>query len=69
MLPTPSLSHLSKEDFARVYEPAEDTFILLDALEADAERLRREKPRLVVEIGWVTGCEETARDEGKKLLM
>jgi release factor glutamine methyltransferase len=51
MLPTPSLSHLSKEDFTRVYEPAEDTFILLDALEADAERLRREKPRLVVEIG------------------
>lgn len=53
MIPTPSLSHLSKEDFTRIYEPAEDTFILLDALEADAERLRRDKPRLVVEIGCV----------------
>ncbi|KAK7058353.1 S-adenosylmethionine-dependent methyltransferase [Paramarasmius palmivorus] len=40
MIPTPRLSHLSAEDFDLVYEPAEDTFILLDALEQDAEDLR-----------------------------
>ncbi|KAL9934002.1 hypothetical protein V8E36_007084 [Tilletia maclaganii] len=39
-IPTPSLSHLTTQDFRHVYEPAEDTFILLDALEQDQEALR-----------------------------
>jgi release factor glutamine methyltransferase len=56
MIPTPDLSHLSKDDFLKVYEPAEDTFCLLDALEQDADRLRQAKPRLVVEIGSGSGC-------------
>lgn len=51
MISTPDTSHLSKEDFVHVYEPAEDTFCLLDALEQDADLLRRAKPRLVIEIG------------------
>ncbi|KAI3482987.1 hypothetical protein L1887_54107 [Cichorium endivia] len=40
MIPTPSLAHLTKSDLRRVYEPAEDSFALLDALEADADVLR-----------------------------
>ncbi|CAO1625861.1 unnamed protein product [Parajaminaea phylloscopi] len=62
MIPTPSLSHLSRDDFLNVYEPAEDTFILLDALEQDAAELQgtdgrhRHRPRLVVEIGSGSGC-------------
>ena len=51
MLATPDVSHLSKADFLRVYEPAEDSFCFLDALEQDQERLRQACPRLVVEIG------------------
>lgn len=51
MLPTPSLKHLSKEDYQRVYEPAEDSFVFLDALEQDADQLRAAAPRVVVEIG------------------
>ncbi|SGY14819.1 BQ5605_C013g07113 [Microbotryum silenes-dioicae] len=50
MIPTPSTSHLSKLDFESVYEPAEDTFALLDALEADRARLQGS--RLCLEIGY-----------------
>lgn len=72
MIPTPDLSHLTKEDFQYVYEPAgmhvfhhghrdleltaptrfeEDTFLLLDALEADAKDLKKMAPTLCLEIG------------------
>ncbi|KAK7064549.1 ERF1 methyltransferase catalytic subunit mtq2 [Favolaschia claudopus] len=56
MLPTPDLSHLRAEDYNHVYEPAEDTFILLDALEQDAEQLKSSKPRIALEIGSGSGC-------------
>lgn len=54
MIPTPSIKHLTRLDFRHVYEPAEDTFILLDALEQDADTLRDNlSPKVIVEIGWV----------------
>ncbi|GAA5827408.1 hypothetical protein JCM5353_001463 [Sporobolomyces roseus] len=54
MIPTPSTSHLKAKDFESVYEPAEDTFILLDALEQDVELLKGSS--ICLEIGSGSGC-------------
>ncbi|TNY18315.1 methylase [Rhodotorula diobovata] len=54
MIPTPSTSHLSADDFESVYEPAEDTFVLLDALEQDSDLLK--SSRVCLEIGSGSGC-------------
>lgn len=58
-IPTPQIAHLTDEDYEHVYEPAEDSFILLDALEADAAVLRDLKPALAVEIGSGSGIAST----------
>ncbi|TIA89759.1 hypothetical protein E3P81_02831 [Wallemia ichthyophaga] len=50
-IPTPDLSHLKRDDWDRVYEPSEDTFALLDALEMDSEWIKSSQPNVVFEIG------------------
>lgn len=52
MLPTPQIGHLTSEDYEHVYEPAEDSFIFLDALEEDAAELVQLRPDVCVEIGY-----------------
>ncbi|KAI6045090.1 S-adenosyl-L-methionine-dependent methyltransferase [Pisolithus marmoratus] len=56
MIPTPDLSHLTENDKLYVYDPAEDTFLFLDALEQDAEALKGQQPLICLEIGSGSGC-------------
>lgn len=57
---TPYLTHITSEEFNYVYEPAEDSFLLLDALEADLCSLIDAKPVVCVEIGSGSGVIITA---------
>lgn len=47
------------EDYDCVYEPAEDTYLMCDALLQDEELLLAQKPRIVLEIGSGSGCNIT----------
>ncbi|NWI93834.1 HEMK2 methyltransferase, partial [Pitta sordida] len=55
-LPTPRCGSLGSPGlFPQVYEPAEDTFLLLDALEQDAGSLREARVEICLEIGCGSG--------------
>ncbi|KAF9915014.1 HemK methyltransferase member 2 [Lobosporangium transversale] len=56
MLPTPDLSHLKRQDYEHIYEPAEDTFLFLDAFEDEALFLKELQPKISLEIGSGSGC-------------
>ena len=44
-------SHISSADFKQVYEPNEDTFLLVDALYCDLQSMVDSRPATCVEIG------------------
>ena len=50
-LPTPTYTHMKDEDFLQVYEPAEDTFLMIDSLEADYSFIKSRRPCICLEVG------------------
>lgn len=60
LLPTPSLAHVDRSEYEFVYEPAEDSFVMLDALQLDLASLLATRPRVVVEVGSGSGIVITA---------
>ncbi|RXN16644.1 hemK methyltransferase family member 2 [Labeo rohita] len=55
MYPTPLYAPAGRGSFADVYEPAEDSFLLMDALEEDADRLKGSRPSVCLEVGSGSG--------------
>lgn len=49
-LTTPNLNHAKMDDWLNVYEPAEDTFFMLDTLEEDMKFIIGMKPLTCVEV-------------------
>jgi len=52
---TPDLSHLTSSHFDSIYEPAEDSFLLLDTIEREYPFISSLNPNICVEIGCGSG--------------
>lgn len=52
MAALPSLDHFDFREYEHFYEPAEDTYLLVDALDAEKDFIRHAvQPSLCLEIG------------------
>ncbi|XP_023240130.1 hemK methyltransferase family member 2-like isoform X4 [Centruroides sculpturatus] len=59
-LETPDWSNVPTWMFNHVYEPAEDTFLLLDAIEHDLDKIKNLNPVICLEVGCGSGVVITA---------
>ncbi|CAD6999650.1 unnamed protein product [Ceratitis capitata] len=57
---TPFTDHLTTADYEQIYEPAEDSFLLLDALEIELTYIKSLQPQVCLEIGPGSGIIVTA---------
>jgi release factor glutamine methyltransferase len=57
MIKDPDISHISRSDFDKIYEPAEDSFLLMDAVKADLPFLlpRLSRAPMCLEVGSGSG--------------
>ncbi|KAL4218152.1 HemK methyltransferase member 2 [Mactra antiquata] len=56
---TPDISHIKSSDYQLIYEPAEDSFLFLDALLQDINFIRNLRPVTCLEIGSGSGIVST----------
>ena len=52
----PALEHLTSSDYEHVYEPSDDTFLLIDVLAAEKDELQGRQPAVCLEIGCGSGA-------------
>eukprot|EP01039_Chlorochromonas_danica_P011742 gene11742-13192_t len=52
----PDLHHITLELATKVYEPAEDTYLMCDALLLDIEDILTRQPHSLLEVGCGSGC-------------
>lgn len=55
-VPLPDVAYPLPSDSTDVYEPSDDTFLLMDVLHAEAPRLRARSPAICLEVGSGSGA-------------